>query len=505
MPALTQNAPLSRRGLFSTLAALGAAAGSAATAMAGPPRKIRADIDPSGLLTRLVQRTNYGISETELTRAESLGYSGYLGYQLNYTMISDAVNEANLAAALPNLALSAFETFPQNHTQLANQLTEATILRAAFSTRGLYQRMVEFWTDHFNIDIRQSNMPPLKMVDDRDVIRANALGNFGTLLRASAHSAAMMMYLDNDASTANNPNENYAREIMELHSMGVDGGYTQTDVEQVARCFTGWGRWPFNQAGIGGSFRYNPGNHRTGTKVIFAGTPQQLNIPDRGQANGQQDGEDVINALIAHPSTARYIAKKLARFFLGETVPQQTIDEISAEYTRTNGDIKSMIRVALKPEHLATSPLRYKRPFHAYISALRALPVTITTTATLRQILNEAGHQPFTWGTPDGFPDHTDYWVGGVLARWNYGARLLLLNGLNPGINGISVNVTSYLTGLNNASAIIQKINRTMFGGELTPDEILRLTAYLALAPTNATRQRETIGVAIGSPSFQWY
>lgn len=499
--------PVSRRGLLSTLASLGAVAGAAASAMAGPPKRRRVDADPSGLLVRLVARTNFGVTEAELARAEALGYEGYLEYQLNHAAIDDSAIENRIASSLPNIALNPSAYFALGNGVVTNQLTEATILRAVFSGRGLYHRMVEFWTDHFNIDARVGNLGILKVPDDREVIRAHAMGNFGAMLSASAHSPAMLVYLDNDTSTAANPNENYAREIMELHSLGVDGGYTQTDVEQVARCFTGWTAYGLNtgNGALAGTFRYNATNHRTGPKTIFAGTPQQLNIPDRTTTNGIQDGVDVINALAAHPSTARYIAKKLTRWFLGEDVAQETIDEVAAEFTRTGGDIRSMIRVALQPANLATSSMKYKRPFHMYVSALRALPTTITTTSTLRNTLSEAGHQPFTWGPPDGFPDFMAYWTGLVISRWNFGARLLLLNGANPGINGISINVPAFFAGLTGASAMVEKINRTMFGGEMASHEYLRLTTYLGLNPTNATQQRETIGLAIGAPSFQWY
>lgn len=499
--------PVSRRGLLSTLASFGAAAGAATAAMAGPPKRRRVDADPSGLLVRLVARTNFGVTETELARAEALGYEGYLEYQLDFAAISDSVTEDRIATGIPFLAQDPVAYYTQNNGVLQNQLTEATILRAVYSQRGLFQRMVEFWTDHFNIDARIGPLGILKVNDDRNVIRAHAMGNFRDLLTASAHSPAMLSYLDNDISTALSPNENYAREIMELHTMGADGGYTQTDVEEVAKCFTGWGRYALNAAAgaNAGLFRYTPNSHRAGTKTIFAGTPEQLNIPARNIIDGQQDADDVINALAAHPSTARYIAKKLTRWFLGESVPQQTIDEVAAEYTRTGGDIRSMIRVALQPANLATSSMKYKRPFHMYVSALRALPTTITTTSTLRNTLSEAGHQPFTWGPPDGFPDFMAYWTGLVISRWNFGARLMLLNGSNPGINGVSINVPAFFAGLTGASAMVEKINRTMFGGEMASHEYLRLTTYLGLNPANSTIQRETIGLAIGAPSFQWY
>src|SRR5204863_7103044 len=128
-------------------------------------------------------------------------------------------------------------------SEAISELIDATIIRSVFSARGLFQRMVEFWTDHFNININNGDDKWLKTIDDRDVIRANALGTFPALLSASAHSPAMLYYLDNYLSVNGNINENYARELMELHTLSVNGGYTQTDVVEVARCFTGWTFW----------------------------------------------------------------------------------------------------------------------------------------------------------------------------------------------------------------------------------------------------------------------
>jgi uncharacterized protein (DUF1800 family) len=197
--------------LLSTLVSFGAAAGAATAAMAGPPKRRRVDADPSGLLMRLVARTNFGVTEVELARAESLGYEGYLEYQLNFAAISDSAIEDRIATSIPFLAQNPVAYYTQNNGVLQNQLTEATILRAVYSQRGLFQRMVEFWTDHFNIDARIGPLGILKVNDDRNVIRTHAMGNFRDLLIASAHSPAMLSYLDNDISTALSPNENCTR------------------------------------------------------------------------------------------------------------------------------------------------------------------------------------------------------------------------------------------------------------------------------------------------------
>src|SRR6185436_20319012 len=159
-------------------------------------------------VTRLVRRATYGVTGGDVMLAQSLGYQGYLNYQLNYTHIDDSAVDGFVGQQWPQLA----QTGDQLYTQTENiflPLQQATIYRAAFSKRQLYQRMVEFWTDHFNIDINKVTYA--KLIDDREVIRKHALGNFGTLLWASAHSPAMMQYLDQNLSNKNSPNQNYAR------------------------------------------------------------------------------------------------------------------------------------------------------------------------------------------------------------------------------------------------------------------------------------------------------
>src|ERR1043166_3021863 len=170
------------------------------------------------------------------------------------------------------------------------QLQESTIYRAAFSQRQLYQRMVEFWSDHFNQDIDKVGY--LLAADQRDVIRKHALDTFPNLLKASAHSASMMLYLDQNASRKGAPNQNYARELMELHTLGVDGGYTQNDVAELSRVLTGWS---FNATT--GAFQFNAANHDTGNKTVLG-----INIAGQTGAAGVNEGEQMLDVLVKHPS-----------------------------------------------------------------------------------------------------------------------------------------------------------------------------------------------------------
>jgi Protein of unknown function (DUF1800) len=194
---------------------------------------------PVGSTRWLINRITMGWTPEEQLLADTLGYHGYLEYHLNHTAIDDSAMNQRLA---PYTLLNAPPYYLKgfNASIVTNQLCQATFIRATYSKRQLFERMVEFWTDHLNIDIKKEDNPWIKLIDDRDVIRAHALGNFEALIIASARSPSMLQYLDNGISVVGNPNENYARELMELHTMGVSGGYTQHDVVEVARAFTGW-------------------------------------------------------------------------------------------------------------------------------------------------------------------------------------------------------------------------------------------------------------------------
>jgi uncharacterized protein (DUF1800 family) len=330
------------------------------------------------------------------------------------------------------------------------------------------------------------------------VIRANALGSFPAMLSASAHSPAMLYYLNNNLSTAGNPNENYARELMELHTLGVDGGYTQQDVQEVARCFTGWTFYGANQGALSWTFRFNSGVHDNGAKTVLGN-----NIPAGGGIN---DGVMVLNILATHPSTANFIATKLCKRFWSETPDAGLVSAVAATYTSTNGDITSMVRTLFN--YVLTNydpannlpPPKYKRPFHVMSSALRATNTTITTTTALRTQLSAAGHAPFAWVSPDGYPDRLDAWVGLILPRWNLAASLL-----NGNIAGSTVDINAFLNGASTPQTIADQIDLQLFGGFMPSNEKDKIVQFLQHASITTARKRDAVGLAISAPSYQWY
>ncbi len=442
----------------------------------------------------LVNRLTMGYTEAEHLLADSLGYYGYLEYHLNYTAIDDSALQARISPYF-YLNMPSYVLLHAPAPIVSNQLIDATILRAVYSKRQLFERMVEFWTDHFNIDINTVLNIWLKLPDDRDVIRPNALGMYPNLLTASAQSASMMQYLGNYISITGNPNENYARELLELHNLGVDGGYTQQDVQEVARCLTGWG--VSDSDPNEGAFTYRPTWHDNGPKVVLG-----YNIPAGG---GFNDGLIVLDILVNHPSTAKFIAKKLCKRFYSYSPPQSLIDSVAATFTATGGDIKAMLRTLFTSIDPATAPLKFKRPFHYFVSALRALNANIPSQpaaggSAIRYRLSENGHEPFHWPTPDGYHDSLEVWGASLLPRWNFAAGLM-----HDEITGVTVDVNVFLGGATTADTIMDRINQAFFGGAMAAAEITRIRDYLLPDVPPFERIREAIGLAISSPGFQWY
>ena len=438
---------------------------------------------------RLVRRVTQGVTSEEVTRAGTLGYQRYLDYQLDYTRIDDRAVEAFVASNYRTLALPTAEIY--RIPTLTRTLQEATLYRAAFSKRQLYERMVEFWSDHFNIDIEKAGVN--KIEDDRDVIRKHALGNFGDLLRASSRSIAMLGYLDQFDSRAGSPNQNYARELMELHTVGVDGGYTQRDVAGLSRVLTGW---TFERA-WGGHFIFDPAIHDWDAKRVMG-----LAIPADTSTSGGAgiaEGERAVDLLLAHPSTGRFLATKLIKWLLTPTPTETQIATVARVYTATKGDIKSMVRATLNEDWLREAPLKFKRPAHFVASALRVLAPTVNGMSTANECLAETGQELFKWETPDGYPDALDYWAGNLLPRWKVANRLAAERSATE----LHVDVSAYQAG--SPEAAVARMDRELFGGEMPRATSTRLLAYLTAGPVNETRMRETLALALSAPAFQWY
>jgi uncharacterized protein (DUF1800 family) len=441
---------------------------------------------------RLARRISFGPNVVEAARAKALGYAQYLEYQLAPDAIDDSATDAFVAANFPVLAEDLATLFAADATTVQNQLTWATIYQSAFSTRQLHQRLVEFWSDHFNISMEKVGY--LKVVDDLTVIRQYAMTTFPQLLKASAHSPAMLLYLDQTMSQKAAPNQNYAREIMELHTLGVNGGYTQTDVAELSRVLTGW-----TIAGKG-TFTFNASQHDYGSKTVLG-----VNVPATAPATGaaaQAEGEGMLNVLSVHPSTASFISTKMLQYFLRYDPTPAQVAAVAQVYANTGGDIKSMLREVLSLDNVLSAPAKFKRPYHLIMSAVRALAPSVTASGVsslLGQVVT-TGQQPFTWLTPDGFPDSIEYWSGNMLTRWNYATFVSNANSAAT----VQFNVAPFMT-TPTAPAIVAAIDAALFMGEMPPRLAGELTTYVSTNPNSTSVVRETIGLALSSAAFQYF
>jgi len=409
----------------------------------------------------VLKRTSFGAHRDELASIKTLGITDYLERQLDYPLIDVSALEAEIATRFP-LTLQTpavlMQTFPDNIFDVATQMIAATQYRQMFSGRQLFEIMVEFWSDHFNIHLVNGLGPTLKPFDDQQVIRQYALGNFKDLLHASAKSPAMLFYLDNFFNQAIAPNENYARELMELHTLGVDGGYTEFDVKEVARCFTGWTlRFPDDLSGPYGEFVFASVIHDNQEKTVLGNT-----IPANG---GQADGEQVLDILASHPSTANFIATKLCRRFISDTPAQTTIEAVSNAFTSSNGDIKDTLRALFAtPAFLDNADRKFTRPSEYLAGLVRALAPDTGYPADNGQTWfyaqNTLGQIPFYWPTPDGYPDQQSYWAstGGLLNRW----RLSFLSLDIPSILNLGILDIDYLPMLGGADTLATVVDATV-------------------------------------------
>lgn len=398
------------------------------------------------------------------------------------------------------------------------EISTARVARAVASERQLQEVMTEFWANHFSVFTgKQQTRYYIPEYDA--LIRTHALGSFRELLGAVAHSGAMLYYLDQWQSVADSGrrtlaqprgaqlrvaqlrparraalqrrltpeqqqrlenvaarrprgiNENYARELMELHTLGVDGGYTQQDVMEVARALTGW---TLARGPQGGGFQFRPEVHDAEAKTILGQT-----FP---AGRGEDEGERVLDLLASHPSTARFIATKLVRRFVSDEPSADLVDRAAATFTSTKGDLHAVLRTIITSDEFfadAAFRTKVKSPFELVVSASRALGGAPDATPRSAQLVARLGQPIYGRQTPDGYPDMADEWIntGAILNRMNFGLAV----GANR-VPGASVQSWSVTKALHDApeSAQVDGLVRALFGGIVSPD-----TRQVLLTGTN--------------------
>ncbi len=322
---------------------------------------------------------------------------------------------------------------------LAYDLNEAKLYRAIYSNRQLEEQMVDFWFNHFNVFMNKGADRILTSNYEREAIRPHVFGKFRDLLEATAESPAMLFYLDNwqsvsselgqrdinqrarlraKAKQARGLNENYARELMELHTLGVDGGYTQKDIIEVARCFTGW---TIRQPNRGGEFFYNDRVHDKGEKTVLG-----VKIPAGG---GQEDAEKVLDILARHPATARFISTELAKKFVADDPPPALIERMAKTFRDTDGDIRAVMSTMINSKEFFSEGAfraKVKTPLELIVSAVRATDAQVDFAIPLAQQIAQLGEPLYRKIEPTGYSSANAEWVNSaaLLARMNFALAL---------------------------------------------------------------------------------
>ena len=445
------------------------------------------DIDP---VHHLLSRAAYGPWPGDVENVRSIGIDRWIEQQLNHESIDDTACDLR-ARRFWELEQGPGECYEFSKETLREEMARQTLLRAVYSKRQLFEVMVSFWTDHLNINIEKGECIYLKPTDDRTVIRRHALGKFKDLIRASATSGAMLVYLDGNqnkrAKAEDVPNENYGRELLELHTLGVHGGYTQQDVYEAARCLTGWRvRTGFRR----GTVYFDEKQHDNGEKRLLG------QVIPAGQ--GAKDVDRVVEIVCSHPSTAQHIATKLVRRFVADEPPASVVEHVAQVFRSTDGDIKSMVRTILHSQEFQESRgRRFKPPFRFVVSALRALGADTHAHAPLIEYLSRMGQGVFQYPTPDGYPDKASPWLGTLLWRWNLGF------GLPAGqVPTVGVPLDRLLAAIRADNADSDETLFRYFAGRSPNHEELAATRQAA---SGLSSPAEHVGLLLASPQFQKY
>lgn len=454
-------------------------------------------VDPAFLL---LARAGFGPRPGDLERVLSMGRDAWIDEQLDPASIDDTLSDLRASEC------ESYEGHPQDLRGVEPRVVERdlvrhSLLRAVHSRRRILETMTAFWSDHFSIQTAKRGCLETKPRDDRDVIRRHALGRFRDLVRASATSPAMLRYLDGAENRRRTPderpNENYARELLELHTLGVRGGYTQRDVSEAARCLTGWtveDRGGIEHLFSLGDAVFRPDWHDDGEKSVLGTT-----IPAGG---GARDLEVLLDVVCSHPSTARHVAWKLCRRLVADPPPESLVESTAWLFRQTDGDAAALVRHVLRsPEFGASAGAKVKRPFEFVVSALRAVGAPSRATPAELRFLERLGHVPFHHPTPDGYPEEPEPWMGTLLWRWNF-ALALTTGGL--GDTRADLAGLARRAGLDPATASPADLAPLLFGRAATPEERSAVDAYAARSGGSAAdRRAEGVALLLCAPGFQ--
>lgn len=417
--------------------------------------------------------------------------------------------------------------------QILMELIAQKFIRSVESKRQLQEVLVDFWFNHFNVDFRKGQTKWLITSYERDVIRPHVFGKFSDLLMATARSPAMLFYLDNAQSVKSGfasskgkkntksirrgINENYARELMELHTLGVNGGYTQKDVAEVARILTGW---TIDRKDEALKFVFKPSMHDQGSKEVM-----NIHFPAKG---GEAEGIQLLQMLAKHPSTARNIAFKLAQRFISDDPPKSIVDKLSKIFTTTDGDLSALYRELFISSEFWSSRFanaKIKKPFHWEVSMIRAVggKIEIDGDQDIHQLdapIEQMGEAIYRCQPPTGFKDSAQFWVnaGALVTRMNFALRLS-----RHRVNAVTFSSNYFRSSIQKAGLMgkndesIKYLDRMIMGSALKESTIQKISTELNADPLvqeeaevtrsekmrNSINMKKILGLVLGSPEFQ--
>jgi uncharacterized protein (DUF1800 family) len=500
----------------------------------------------------LLDRMAFGPRPGDIAHVGAVGIRGWLEEQLNPGRLRDTAGAAALrpyALALrnptdlyaayspPPPAARADSAARQRAMQGARALREdvmmSALARHVASDRQLLEVMTDFWTNHFNVFMDKGADRWLTADFVEHVIRPHALGRFEDLLVATAEHPAMLVYLDNAQSVApgsrppagrrpvtvvrrgfapmfappprpvppasraeSGINENYARELLELHTLGVDGGYTQQDVIEVARIFTGWGITQPRSMGVGRfAFEFHDWAHDYGPKQVLG-----VAFP---AGHGMDEGRQLLHLLAEDPATARHLAHQLCARFVADAPPDGCVDAAVGAYLRTHGDIRAvLVAIVTSPDFWAPENRRakFKPPLAFVASAVRVLGAEPDSTVRLAQALQQLGEPPFMHLTPDGYPDAAADWLnsGAILARMNLALALA-----SDRLPGVTVNIEGLCPVTRDYDQLVQQVNAVVLGGQGSAHTLAAIRQQIAGLPNAENARTMAVALALGSPDFQ--
>jgi uncharacterized protein (DUF1800 family) len=396
---------------------------------------------PDATIPHVLNRLTFGARPGDVERVGAIGLAAWIDQQLHPARIDDHAAEA----MVPPLEHPPDAADQQELRRFARRQVETLaagkLLRAMYSERQLQEVLVDFWFNHFNVYAAKGRTAMYLPEYERDVIRPHVFDRFRDLLEADAKSPAMLFYLDNWMSAGPEQgsgirdqgalrrrrgrglNENYGRELLELHTLGVDGGYTQKDVIEVARAFTGW------TIDRDGRFRFGPALHDAGEKIVLGHTIKT--------GGGMDDGEQVLDIVASHPATAHHVAFELAQRLVADDPPSALVDRAAARFRDTRGDLREVVKtIVTSPEFLAPAArdAKFKTPFELVVSAVRTTGAAVSDARAFVQTLQQLGEPLYMCQPPTGYKDTAEAWVsaGGLVTRMNFATRLA--SGTMPGV-----------------------------------------------------------------------